>query len=128
MTAAAHPTERLAILALKNEQDVVNSRRCARTIASKLGMDRFDEIRVAIAASDIARLVVKGGLSSSLEFAVQMVPHPAPQKLLLRVSPAPSDSGATFGRLVDGVQRSPGATGEELVLVKTIHGRRFGAG
>src|SRR3954463_7585174 len=123
MTAAAQDTERLVILPLKNEEDVVNSRRCARTIAKKLGMDRFDEIRVAIAASDIARLVVKAGLNSTLEFAVQAPPHPAPQMLLLRVTPAPSDAGETFGRLVDRVQRNPGANGEELVLVKTLHGK-----
>src|SRR4051794_21390010 len=100
------PIERLALLPLRGEHDIVAARKRARTVAGLLGLDRFDGIRIAIAASDLARLIVKAQVPTRLELAVELALAPAPQALQLRIPRAPAELGsATFGRLVDRVHR-----------------------
>ena len=57
--------------ALRTEQDVVNARQRARTLAAMLGFDRQDQTRIATAVSEIARNTVTYGRGGTLRFSLE---------------------------------------------------------
>lgn len=60
----------LHALTLANEQDVVNARQRARSIAEALGFDHHDQIRIATATSEIARNAFRYALGGAVSFRV----------------------------------------------------------
>jgi signal transduction histidine kinase/CheY-like chemotaxis protein len=57
--------------ALRTEQDVVNARQRARTLAAMLGFDRQDQTRIATAVSEIARNTVTYGRGGTMRFSLE---------------------------------------------------------
>ncbi len=114
--------ERVTTLPLRAEGDVVQCRQQARLIASLLGFEHYDEVRVALAASEAARFAVRGGLARSIEFAVQFSPENARlPELVIRISHVRrSAEGLGIEPLVDHVEYLTVPGGEELVLRKRL--------
>jgi signal transduction histidine kinase len=61
---------RLVLMALRREQDVVNCRNRARTIAAAFRFDRHDQVRIATAVSEIARNAFCYATAASVEFSL----------------------------------------------------------
>jgi len=75
--------------ALRTEQDVVNARQRARTLAAMLGFDRQDQTRMAAATRDIPILVVTSALLTAevlkrLEGAIAVLPKSNLSRSVLR--------------------------------------------
>ncbi len=63
-------THPLHSLVLASEQDVVNARQRARSIAEALGFDHHDQIRIATATSEIARNAFRYARGGNVSFEV----------------------------------------------------------
>ncbi|MGC2637212.1 MAG: ATP-binding protein [Acidobacteriaceae bacterium] len=100
-------------LTLRTERDVVQARQRAREVAAELGLDNQDQIRMATAASEIARNAFRYARNGKVEFAVGVE---EPQSLEVTVS----DSGpgiANLEEILDGRYKS--TTGMGLGLLGT---------
>jgi signal transduction histidine kinase/CheY-like chemotaxis protein len=100
-------------LALRTERDVVQARQRAREVAAQLGLDNQDQIRMATAASEIARNAFRYARNGKVEFAVGLE---EPQYLEVTVS----DTGpgiANLDEILDGRYKS--TTGMGLGLLGT---------
>src|ERR1700722_14242158 len=73
-------------LALLTERDVVHTRQRAREVAAELGLDNQDQIRIATAASEIARNAFRYARNGEVTFSVELE---EPQRLEVTVT----DSG-----------------------------------
>ncbi len=113
---------------LKTGQDVVATRQRGRHIAQVLGFEGSDQVRIATAVSELARLAAAGP-GGHIEFLLEEAPVPS---LLIRVSLAvPPEGGLLSGnpsrgvrpgpalapaqRLVDRLEVRPGEPGQVLV-------------
>ena len=125
-----------------SEDDVVRARRRARQVAAELGFEKQDQVRIATAASEIARNAWSHGGGGRIEFALDGVAQP--QALVVTVADRGpgiadvegvlsgrhrSDTGMGAGlvgarRLLDrvAVDTAPGA-GTTVTLVKTLGAR-----
>jgi signal transduction histidine kinase len=63
-------TTRLVLMTLRREQDVVNCRNRARTIAAAFRFDRHDQVRIATAVSEIARNAFCYATGATVEFSL----------------------------------------------------------
>ena len=100
-------------LALRTERDVVQARQRAREVAAELGLDNQDQIRLATAASEIARNAFRYARNGTVEFAVGLE---EPQYLEVTVS----DSGpgiANLDQILEGRYKS--TTGMGIGLLGT---------
>ena len=101
------------LLALRTERDVVQARQRAREVAAELGLDNQDQIRIATAASEIARNAFRYARNGKVEFAVGLE---EPQYLQVTVS----DSGpgiVNLEEILEGRYRS--TTGMGIGLLGT---------
>jgi signal transduction histidine kinase/CheY-like chemotaxis protein len=65
-------TRPLYKISLAEDQDVVNARQRARTIAEALGFDHHDQIRIATATSEIARNAFRYARGGSVSFEIDL--------------------------------------------------------
>lgn len=112
-------SEQLSKLALRYERDVVKARQRARTLASLLGLDNQEQIRVATATSEIARNAFRYAKSGSVEFLVDLEP---PQHLVICVE----DKGSGIGNLrevLDGRYKSETGMGMGIIGTRRLMDR-----
>jgi anti-sigma regulatory factor (Ser/Thr protein kinase) len=64
-------SNRLSIIALRNERDVVQARQRAREIAALLGFDNQEQIRLATATSEMARNAFRYARNGKVSFDVE---------------------------------------------------------
>lgn len=106
----------ISSLELRYEQDVVQARQKAREIASLLGFDRQDQIRLATATSEIARNAFRYARKGKVEFAVTSEGEP-------RLQITVTDSGPGIERLqevLDGSYRSETGMGMGIVGTRRL--------
>jgi signal transduction histidine kinase/DNA-binding response OmpR family regulator len=111
--------EQLSKLALRYERDVVKARQRARTLASLLGLDPQEQIRVATATSEIARNAFRYAKSGNVEFLVDLE---APQHLVISVD----DKGPGIGNLrevLDGQYKSETGMGMGIIGTRRLMDR-----
>ena len=70
-------------IALRTERDVVHARQKAREVAAALGLDNQDQIRMATAASEMARNAFRYARSGKVSFLVKIE---APQSLQIVIT------------------------------------------
>ena len=61
----------LTFLDLRDDRDIVLARQRARVVASRLGFESQDQIRIATAVSEVARHAIRGGGLVRVEFLVE---------------------------------------------------------
>ena len=88
---------------LRTGQDVVNIRQRGRHIAQSLGFDGHDQVRIATAISEVARLAVSG-TQGHIEFLLEETPVPS---LLVRVRASASHDGLVSGSTPDTLRPGP---------------------
>lgn len=106
----------LLTIELRLEHDIVLARQRARQIASLLGFDRQDEVRIATAVSEIARNAYQYARQGKVEFAVEEGGRPA---LVIRVS----DKGKGIEKLEEilcGAYKSKTGMGLGIVGAKRL--------
>ena len=108
---------------LRTGQDVVNTRQRGRHIAQVLGFEGQEQVRIATAISEVARLAIADG-NGSIEFLLEEFPAPA---LLVRVLAPASLQGLIVGRAPDALRPGP-ALAPALRLMDRVSLRLEGAG
>ncbi|HVT99377.1 MAG TPA: ATP-binding protein [Acidobacteriaceae bacterium] len=106
-------------LPLRTERDVVQARQRAREVAAELGLDNQDQIRMATAASEIARNAFRYARNGAVEFAVGLED---PQHLEITVS----DTGpgiANLDEILDGRYKSTTGMGIGLLGTRRLMDR-----
>jgi signal transduction histidine kinase/CheY-like chemotaxis protein len=106
-------------LPLRTERDVVQARQRAREVAAELGLDNQDQIRMATAASEIARNAFRYARNGAVEFAVGLED---PQHLQITVS----DSGPgipNLDEILDGRYKSTTGMGIGLLGTRRLMDR-----
>jgi len=106
-------------LALRTERDVVQARQRAREVAAELGLDNQEQIRMATAASEIARNAFRYAHNGTVEFAVGL---DEPQSLEVTVS----DSGpgiTNLEEILEGRYRSTTGMGIGLLGTRRLMDR-----
>jgi signal transduction histidine kinase/CheY-like chemotaxis protein len=134
------PEPVLTTVAIRYEHDVVMARQRARQIASLLGFDIHDQVRIATAVSEIARNAFRYVGNGKAEFAIQSSPA---LSLCIRISDTGtgiarldevlsgryvSQTGMGMGilgarRLMDEFQIYSGPNGTAILLVKHLPAR-----
>jgi signal transduction histidine kinase/CheY-like chemotaxis protein len=113
------PAFSLLTLRLRHERHVVHARQRARDIAALLGFEHQDQIRLATAASELARNAFRYASNGAVEFLVQ---GSAPQAFLISVS----DSGpgiADLSQILDGKYISRTGLGRGIIGTKKLMDR-----
>lgn len=103
-------------IALRTERDVVQARQRARELAALLGFDNQDQIRLATAASEIARNAFRYARNGDIHFSVRLE---SPQALEILVS----DSGpgiANLQEILDGHYKSDTGMGMGIVGTRRL--------
>jgi signal transduction histidine kinase/DNA-binding response OmpR family regulator len=103
-------------IALRHERDVVHARQRARELAALLGFDNQDQIRLATAASEMARNAFRYARSGEVQFAVRLEP---PQHMEILVK----DSGpgiANLDDILDGRYKSDTGMGMGIIGTKRL--------
>ena len=106
-------------IALRTERDVVQARQRAREVAAELGLDNQDQIRLATAASEIARNAFRYARNGRVEFAVGLE---EPQYLEVTVS----DTGpgiTNLEEIMEGRYRSTTGLGIGLLGTQRLMDR-----
>lgn len=101
---------------LRSERDVVQARQRAREVASALGLDNQDQIRMATATSEIARNAFRYARNGRVTFSLALEP---PQRLEVTVT----DSGPGIGNLdeiLDGRYRSETGLGMGIIGTRRL--------
>jgi signal transduction histidine kinase/CheY-like chemotaxis protein len=109
-------SEPIFSIALRTERDVVQARQRAREIAALLGYDNQDQIRLATAASEIARNAFRYARNGEVDFSVRLE---SPQQLEILVS----DSGPGISNLediLDGRYKSETGMGMGIIGTKRL--------
>ncbi|HEX8439067.1 ATP-binding protein [Archangium sp.] len=89
---------------LRTGQDVVNTRQRGRHVAQSLGFDGQEQVRIATAISEVARLAASDA-SGRIEFLLEETPVPA---LLVRVwASASPDKGLVLGSTPETLRPGP---------------------
>ncbi|MGB9258103.1 MAG: histidine kinase dimerization/phospho-acceptor domain-containing protein, partial [Candidatus Korobacteraceae bacterium] len=103
-------------IALRNERDVVQARQRARELASLLGFENQDQIRLATATSEIARNAFRYARNGKVSFFVQRDSPP-------RVEVVVSDSGpgiAHLDEILQGRYQSDTGMGKGIIGTKRL--------
>lgn len=79
-------TELVLATRIADESDVVRARQQARRVASLLGFEAPDQVRIATAVSEIARSALEHAHGGSIEFAVER--RTKPQSLIVSITDA----------------------------------------
>lgn len=109
-------SEPLSKITLRYERDVVKARQRARLIASVLGLDSQDQIRVATATSEIARNAFRYAKSGTVQFLVDL---DTPQHLVISVE----DKGpgiANLREVLDGRYKSDTGMGMGILGTRRL--------
>jgi anti-sigma regulatory factor (Ser/Thr protein kinase) len=109
---------KLAAIAIRTEEDVVEARRQARGIAARLGFDPNDQTRLATAVSEIARNAFTYAAGGTVEFTVNGEPGGSGM-LEVRIS----DSGpgiAELKKILGGMYRSKTGMGLGIIGAKRL--------
>jgi signal transduction histidine kinase/CheY-like chemotaxis protein len=109
---------KLAAIAIRTEEDVVEARRQARGIAARLGFDPNDQTRLATAVSEIARNAFTYAAGGAVEFTVNGEPDGS-GTLQVRIS----DSGpgiAELKKILGGTYRSKTGMGLGIIGAKRL--------
>src|SRR4051794_13193284 len=107
---------KLANIALRNEEDVVEARRQARDIATRLGFDANDQTRLATAVSEIARNAFNYAGGGSVEFLLENGNGTA---LEIRVSDA-GPGIADLKKILAGTYRSKTGMGMGIIGARRL--------
>lgn len=108
-------TRELHIVPLTNEQDVVNARQRARSIAEALGFDHHDQIRIATATSEIARNAFRYATRGVVSF------HVHPDRSLFTVTVTDKGHGIPhLDRVMAGSYTSTTGMGMGIVGTKRL--------
>jgi signal transduction histidine kinase/CheY-like chemotaxis protein len=103
-------------IALRNERDVVQARQRARELASLLGFENQDQIRLATATSEVARNAFRYARNGKVSFFVQRDSPP-------RVEVIVSDSGpgiANLDEILQGRYQSDTGLGKGIIGTKRL--------
>jgi len=106
-------------LTLRTERDVVQARQRAREVAAELGLDNQDQIRMATAASEIARNAFRYARNGKVEFAVGLE---EPQYLEVTVSDA-GPGIANLEEILEGRYKSTTGMGIGLLGTRRLMDR-----
>jgi signal transduction histidine kinase/CheY-like chemotaxis protein len=109
---------KLASIAIRREEDVVEARRQARDIAARLGFDANDQTRLATAVSEIARNAFTYAAGGAVDFGVNGEPGGS-GILEVRIS----DSGPGIGdlkKILAGTYRSKTGMGLGIIGAKRL--------
>jgi signal transduction histidine kinase/DNA-binding response OmpR family regulator len=79
----------ILVMGLRFEEDIARARSLARTVATKLGFEKQDQVRIAIAVSEIVRIVFPVLNHGEVEFLVNS--EGLSQTLLIHVSDRAAD-------------------------------------
>lgn len=102
-------------LVLAGEQDVVNARQRARSIAEALGFDHHDQIRIATATSEIARNAFRYARGGAVAFEVD------PERSLFLVLVTDNGTGIPhLDRVMGGSYRSTTGMGMGILGTKRL--------
>ena len=101
---------------LRFEQDVVLARQRAREIAELLGFDHSEQIRLATAASEMARNAFRYARSGQVEF---LLDRGTPHKLTIRISDA-GPGIANLDEIFNGRYRSSTGLGRGIVGTRRL--------
>ncbi|HYO51540.1 ATP-binding protein [Archangium sp.] len=96
---------------LRTGQDVVNTRQRGRHIAQALGFEGPEQVRIATAVSEVARLAASS-THGHIEFLLEEAPVPS---LLVRVWAAESGGGLVAGR-ADSLRPGPALAPAQLLM------------
>jgi signal transduction histidine kinase/DNA-binding response OmpR family regulator len=125
----------ISTIALRNERDVVQARQRAREIASLVGFDNQEQIRLATATSEMARNAFRYARGGKVSFTVQQGKHPALEIVISDTGPGitnldesfegryQSDTGMGLGiigtkRLMDRFEITSNASGTVVKMGK----------
>ena len=111
----------LSTIPLRNERDVVQARQRAREIAALVGFDNQEQIRLATAASELARNAFRYASNGAVEFLVR---GDSPQLFVISVT----DSGPGIPNLpeiLDGKYVSRTGLGKGLTVFKCDQPRQL---
>lgn len=109
---------KLASIAIRREEDVVEARRQARDIAARLGFDPNDQTRLATAVSEIARNAFTYAAGGAVDFGVNGEPGGS-GVLEVRIS----DSGPGIGdlkKILGGTYRSKTGMGLGIIGARRL--------
>jgi anti-sigma regulatory factor (Ser/Thr protein kinase) len=103
-------------VSLMTERDVVQARQRAREVAAELGLDNQDQIRLATAASEMARNAFRYARGGKVVFSVEVE---TPQRIEVTIT----DSGPGIRNLeeiLDGLYRSETGMGLGILGTKRL--------
>jgi signal transduction histidine kinase/DNA-binding response OmpR family regulator len=106
----------IATVKLRHDRHVVNARQRARDIADLLGFDHQEQIRLATAASELARNAFRYATGGAVEF---LVLDSAPQQFMISVT----DSGPgipNLSAILDGQYVSKTGLGKGIIGTKRL--------
>jgi signal transduction histidine kinase/CheY-like chemotaxis protein len=109
-------SEQILNIALRTERDVVQARQRARELAALLGFDNQDQIRLATAASEIARNAFRYARNGVVQFSIYLG-NPQLMEILV------SDSGpgiADLETILDGRYKSETGMGMGILGTKRL--------
>jgi len=107
---------KLANIALRNEEDVVEARRQARDIATRLGFDANDQTRLATAVSEIARNAFNYAGGGSVEFLLENGNGTALEVLVSDAGPGIAD----LKKILAGTYRSKTGMGMGIIGARRL--------
>ncbi len=109
-------SELIFTISLRTERDVVQARQRARELAALLGFDNQDQIRLATAASEIARNAFRYARNGEVRFSVELE---SPQRIEILIT----DSGPGISNLediLDGRYKSDTGMGMGILGTKRL--------
>ncbi|MFL5358549.1 ATP-binding protein [Archangium sp.] len=101
---------------LRTGQDVVNTRQRGRHIAQALGFDGQDQVRIATAISEVARLAAAEA-NGHIEFLLEDLPVPA---LLVRVRASATHEGLVAGSAPDSLRPGPALAPAQRLMDRVV--------
>ncbi|MCY1073422.1 ATP-binding protein [Archangium lansingense] len=101
---------------LRTGQDVVNTRQRGRHIAQALGFDGQEQVRIATAISEVARLAASQS-NGHIEFLLEEAPVPS---LLVRVRASASNVGLVVGNSPDTLRPGPALAPAQRLMDRVV--------
>ncbi|HYO74345.1 MAG TPA: ATP-binding protein [Archangium sp.] len=101
---------------LRTGQDVVNTRQRGRHIAQSLGFDGQDQVRIATAISEVARLAATHA-NGHIEFLLEEVPVPS---LLVRVRASAFNEGLVVGNTPETLRPGPALAPAQRLMDQVV--------
>ncbi|MFE8604695.1 ATP-binding protein [Archangium violaceum] len=101
---------------LRTGQDVVNTRQRGRHIAQSLGFDGQDQVRIATAISEVARLAATQA-NGHIEFLLEELPEPS---LLVRVRASSFNEGLVAGNTPETLRPGPALAPAQRLMDRVV--------